>query len=53
VRAVARTVRDGDLRGALAALLPRPRTTHAVFSLRDPGPLLTTAEKLLAVRGNE
>jgi predicted ATP-grasp superfamily ATP-dependent carboligase len=52
LRAVARTVRDGDLRGALAALLPRPRTVHAVFSLRDPGPLLTTAEKLLHRRHN-
>jgi predicted ATP-grasp superfamily ATP-dependent carboligase len=53
LRAIARTGRDGDIRRALAALLPRPRTAHAIFSLRDPGPLLTTAEKLLAARGNE
>jgi predicted ATP-grasp superfamily ATP-dependent carboligase len=53
LRAVARTVRDGDTRGMLAALLPRPRTAHAIFSLRDPRPLLTTAEKLLALRHNE
>jgi predicted ATP-grasp superfamily ATP-dependent carboligase len=53
LRAVARTVRDGDLRGGLAALLPRPRTAHAIFSLRDPRPLLTTAEKLLALRRDE
>lgn len=52
LRAVARTVRDGDIRGALTALLPRPRTVHAVFSLRDPGPLLTTAEKLLHLPHN-
>jgi predicted ATP-grasp superfamily ATP-dependent carboligase len=52
LRAVARTVRGGDIQGALAALLPRPRTVHAVFSLRDPGPLLTTAEKLLHRRHN-
>jgi predicted ATP-grasp superfamily ATP-dependent carboligase len=50
LRAVARTLRDGDPRGALAALLPRPRTAHAIFSLRDPGPLLTTAAKLLERR---
>jgi predicted ATP-grasp superfamily ATP-dependent carboligase len=53
VRAIARRVRDGDVSGALAASLPRPRTAHAVFSWRDPGPLLTTAEKLLALRRDE
>ncbi len=52
LRAVVRTARDGNMRGALAALLPRPRTVHAVFSLRDPGPLLTTAKKLLNRRHN-
>jgi predicted ATP-grasp superfamily ATP-dependent carboligase len=52
IRAVARTLRDGDVLGALAALLPRPRTAHAIFSLRDPGPLLTTAEKVLERRHN-
>jgi predicted ATP-grasp superfamily ATP-dependent carboligase len=53
VRAIARTLRDGDIRAALGALAPRPPTAHAVFSLRDPKPLLTTAEKLLARRRNE
>jgi predicted ATP-grasp superfamily ATP-dependent carboligase len=52
LRAVARTARDGDMRGALAAVLPRRRTVHAVFSLRDPRPLLTTADKLLNRRHN-
>jgi predicted ATP-grasp superfamily ATP-dependent carboligase len=52
LRAVARTLRDGDILGALAALLPRPRTAHAIFSLRDPGPLRTTAEKMLERRPN-
>ena len=37
--------RSGPL--ALArGLAPRPRTTHAVFSARDPAPLLTTLAKL-------
>ncbi len=48
MRAAARRMRGGDMAEALAALLPRRRTAHAVFSLRDPRPLLTTAEKLLA-----
>jgi predicted ATP-grasp superfamily ATP-dependent carboligase len=48
MRAAARRMRAGDMAEALAALLPRRRTAHAVFSLRDPRPLLTTAEKLLA-----
>jgi predicted ATP-grasp superfamily ATP-dependent carboligase len=52
LRAVARTLRGGDPMGALAALLPRPRTAHAIFSLRDPGPLLTTAGKLLERRAH-
>jgi predicted ATP-grasp superfamily ATP-dependent carboligase len=50
MRALARTARRGDLPAALAALLPRRRTVHAVFSLSDPGPLLTTATKLLTMR---
>lgn len=50
LRAITRTLRDRDIRAALEALTPRPRTAHAVFSLRDPKPLLTTAEKLLARR---
>jgi predicted ATP-grasp superfamily ATP-dependent carboligase len=47
LRAIAREVREGEILQALGALLPRRRTAHAVFSLRDPGPMLTTAEKLL------
>jgi predicted ATP-grasp superfamily ATP-dependent carboligase len=47
LRAIGRSARDGDILGSLGALLPRRRTAHAVFSLRDPGPLLTTTEKLL------
>lgn len=50
LRAIARTAREGDIWGAFAGLLPRPRTAHAIFWLRDPGPLLTTAEKLLSRR---
>jgi predicted ATP-grasp superfamily ATP-dependent carboligase len=50
LRAAGRKMRDGDMLKALVALLPRCRTAHAVFSLRDPRPLLTTAEKLLAPR---
>jgi predicted ATP-grasp superfamily ATP-dependent carboligase len=50
LRAAGRRMRDGDMLKALVALLPRRRTAHAVFSLRDPRPLLTTAEKLLAPR---
>jgi predicted ATP-grasp superfamily ATP-dependent carboligase len=50
VRALARRARRGDVSAALVALLPRRRTVHAVFSLRDPGPLLTTAQKLITMR---
>jgi predicted ATP-grasp superfamily ATP-dependent carboligase len=52
LRVVARTFRESNMPGALSALLPRPRTVHAIFSWRDPGPLLTTAEKLLTRRRN-
>ena len=40
-------------RGPLAlvrGLLPRPRTTHAVLSARDPAPVLATLAKLAAQR---
>jgi hypothetical protein len=53
MRALARMARDGDVPGALAALLPRRRTVHAIFSLRDPGPLLTTARKLVSRRRHD
>jgi predicted ATP-grasp superfamily ATP-dependent carboligase len=49
VRAIMKSLCERDLR-AFSALWPQPRTAHAVFSLRDPGPLLTTAEKLVAMR---
>jgi predicted ATP-grasp superfamily ATP-dependent carboligase len=48
VRALARMLADGG--GArwrtLRGLVPRRDTTHAVFSLRDPMPLLASAAKL-------
>jgi predicted ATP-grasp superfamily ATP-dependent carboligase len=50
LRSIARSVRQDNMPGTLAALLPRPRTAHAIFSWRDPRPLLTTAEKLIASR---
>jgi predicted ATP-grasp superfamily ATP-dependent carboligase len=47
VRAIAHALRHGPARrAALAGLLPRRHTTHALFSLRDPRPLLSSAEKL-------
>ncbi len=50
VRAIVHNLRQGRVRSALEAIVPRPNTTHAVFSVRDPGPMLTTAEKFLALR---
>lgn len=47
VRAIAVAARRGDL-GALRGLVPRRRTTHGVFSLRDPAPFLVTLRKLVA-----
>jgi predicted ATP-grasp superfamily ATP-dependent carboligase len=46
VRAIASLLRDRQLRAGLSALRPRPRTAHAVFSLRDPGPLVVSARKM-------
>jgi hypothetical protein len=46
LRALWSSWRDGNRAAALRGLLPRPRTAHAVASLRDPAPLLTTLEKL-------
>lgn len=46
VRALAQMLVDGEQRGALRGLVPRRGTTHAVFSLRDPMPLLTSGAKL-------
>ena len=39
-RALLATWRAGDRAAALRGLLPRPRTTHAILSARDPGPAL-------------
>jgi hypothetical protein len=47
VRAIASLLRERQLLAGLSALCPRPRTAHAVFSVRDPGPLAVTARKLL------
>lgn len=46
LRALAAAFRAGRRREALAGLLPRPRTAHAVLSLRDPRPALVSAAKL-------
>jgi predicted ATP-grasp superfamily ATP-dependent carboligase len=37
---LAQLVRRGRFREAVSGLIPRPRTTHAIFSLRDPAPAL-------------
>jgi hypothetical protein len=47
LRAIASLMREGQLLAGLSALCPRPRTAHAVFSVRDPGPLMVTAHKLV------
>ena len=45
--ALVRMLAMGELRRSLRGLIPRCDTTHAVFSLRDPMPLLTSAAKLI------
>ncbi|MDP8973873.1 MAG: ATP-grasp domain-containing protein [Actinomycetota bacterium] len=45
-RALARMLTDGELWYVLQGLMPRRGTTHAIFSLRDPMPLFTSARKL-------
>jgi hypothetical protein len=50
VRALLRYAAERRFGELLAGVLPRPRTTHAVFSLRDPAPLLTLVEKYRARR---
>jgi hypothetical protein len=37
---------DGELLGALQGCMPRRGTTHAIFSVRDAMPLLTSLGKL-------
>lgn len=45
-RALLRALVSGERTAALRGFLPRRRTTHAVFSWRDPAPLLGTIERL-------
>jgi len=47
IRALASMFAHGNRAAALRGLLPRLGTTHAVFSHRDPMPLLTSVGKLL------
>lgn len=46
VRALAWMLVNGEFLSVLQGLIPRRHTTHAIFSLRDPMPLLTSALKL-------
>ena len=48
IRTLACMLADGKPRDALRGLMPRRNTTHAVFSIRDPRPLLTSGTKLVA-----
>jgi hypothetical protein len=45
-RALAGMLVNGEFRRVLQGLMPQRGTTHAIFSLRDPMPLLTSATKL-------
>jgi predicted ATP-grasp superfamily ATP-dependent carboligase len=47
-RAFAAAVRRRDARAALEVLRPRRHTVHAVFSVRDPRPILGVASRLRA-----
>lgn len=47
VRAIVALLRDGRVISGLSALRPRPRTAHGIFSLRDPGPVLVSAQKIV------
>jgi predicted ATP-grasp superfamily ATP-dependent carboligase len=47
IHSLARMLMDGDLRHAFRGLVPRRGTTHAVFSIYDPMPLLTVVETLV------
>jgi predicted ATP-grasp superfamily ATP-dependent carboligase len=48
IRAIVHLFRSGRRREALAGVLPRPNTAHALFSLHDPAPFLTTFDKVAA-----
>jgi predicted ATP-grasp superfamily ATP-dependent carboligase len=45
-RSILAGLRAGRRASSLLAALPRRRTTHAVFSWRDPGPVVTTLERI-------
>jgi predicted ATP-grasp superfamily ATP-dependent carboligase len=45
-RSILAGFRDGCRARTLAAALPRRRTTHAVFSWRDPAPVVTTLKRI-------
>jgi predicted ATP-grasp superfamily ATP-dependent carboligase len=45
-RSILAGVRAGRRVSSLVAALPRRRTTHAVFSWRDPAPVVTTLERI-------
>jgi predicted ATP-grasp superfamily ATP-dependent carboligase len=47
VRALAKMLVDGEHLGALQGCMPRRGTTHAIFSFRDPMPLLVSVGKLI------
>jgi hypothetical protein len=47
VRSLTRMLMDGDLYHAFRGLIPRRGTTHAIFSINDPMPLLQGVETLL------
>lgn len=49
-RALAARWRRGERWAAVRGALPRPRTVHAVFSMRDPRPASVSASKLIAHR---
>jgi predicted ATP-grasp superfamily ATP-dependent carboligase len=50
LRAILRLAATGHRREALRALVPRRRTVHAVFSVRDPGPVMTLARRVAGRR---
>ena len=51
VRAIVREFVKGRRSSAIAALVPRRGTVHAVFSLRDPLPVLTSLAKVRNLSG--
>jgi predicted ATP-grasp superfamily ATP-dependent carboligase len=49
-RMLAKILVDGDHLGAQRGFVPRRNTTHAIFSLRDPLPLLARVRELIIRR---